>query len=143
MVIGASGSGALVTLVDRMSKLTKIGYILTKKAYAVRCKIQDIMQPLRDKIKTITFDNGTEFSDHEAIASALDAEIYFATPYHSWERGLNEHTNGLIRKFFPKKIPFQDVSEENIQRIENLLNNRPRKVLNYRMPNEVFFSNSS
>lgn len=143
LVIGASGSGALVTLVDRTSKLIKIGFISTKEAYPVRCKIQEMMHPLSDQIKTITFDNGREFSDHAAIASALDAEIYFATPYHSWERGLSEHTNGLIRKFFPKKMPFQDVSEENIQRVENLLNNRPRKVLNFKTPNEVFFSNSS
>ena len=143
LIIGASGSGALATLVDRASKYVRIGFIPSKKAYDVRCKIQDMMADIKDKILTITFDNDTEFSDHAAIQSALGTDIYFATPYHSWERGLNEHTNGLIRKFFPKKLPFQDTSDQNIQCVQNALNNRPRKVLNFKTPNEVFFSNTS
>ncbi|MEM6698626.1 MAG: IS30 family transposase [Bacteroidota bacterium] len=143
LIIGASGSGALITLVDRASKYVLIGFVATKNAYEVRCKIQDMMIGIKDKVNTITFDNGREFTDHIAIQKTLGAKTYFATPYHSWERGLSEHTNGLIRKFFPKKIPFKDVSKENILRVQNLLNNRPRKVLNFKTPNEVFLPNTS
>ena len=87
-------------------------------------------------VLTITYDNGKEFSNHEAIAKALNAKCYFAKPYHSWERGLNEHTNGLVRQYLPKKTSFKDVTNEELQSIADKLNHRPRKCLNYLTPFE-------
>ena len=84
--------------------------------------------------RTITFDNGKEFSHHEEIAKALEMDCYFATPYHSWERGLNEHTNGLVRQYFPKGTDLSAIQSNQIQFVEDQLNNRPRKVLGYRTP---------
>jgi len=78
---------------------------------------------------TVTYDNGMEFAAHQGIAADLNAHCYFAAPYHSWERGLNEHTNGLIRQYLPKSVDFKDVTNDEIQAIEDRLNNRPRKIL--------------
>jgi len=86
----------------------------------------------------MTTDNGKEFSDHKNIALALDAKIFFANPYCSWERGLNENTNGLVRQFFPKKTDFTKLTSEQIRKVEENLNNRPRKLLKFRTPSEEF-----
>ena len=94
--------------------------------------------PFKDFALTITADNGKEFSNHQKIASELGIEFYFAKPYQSWQRGLNEHTNGLVRQYFPKHKRFDEISDIEIQIVEDLLNNRPRKVLNYETPLEVF-----
>ncbi len=83
------------------------------------------------KRRTFTFDNGKEFSSHEQLAAALDISCYFANPYHSWERGLNEHTNGLIRQFFPKGTNFKIVKQTDVDRVVDLINHRPRKCLDY------------
>ena len=100
-----------------------------------------IIKALKNQpVHSITFDNGSEFAGHETIAKILKTQIYFAHPYKSCERGLNEHTNGLIRQFLPKKFDFQNVSNREIKIIEDYLNNRPRKVLHYRKPLEVFQS---
>jgi len=90
-------------------------------------------------VHTITLDNGKEFCQHEAIAAALQARIYFAHPYASWERGLNENSNGLIRQYFPKKYDFTRITNAELKRVAEQLNNRPCKTLGYRTPNEVFF----
>jgi IS30 family transposase len=94
------------------------------------------------QIKTFTFDNGKEFSGHERLGAELGVEWYFANPYHSWERGLNEHTNGLMRQFFPKGTNFKVVKQGEVDRVVDLINNRPRKSLDYRTPHKVFFSQS-
>lgn len=83
-------------------------------------------------------DNGKEFANHEIVSEELEAEFYFTKPYHSWERGLNEHTNGLVRQYFPKAKRFDDIFQEDLDKVEVLLNNRPRKVLNFETPQEVF-----
>ncbi|MBM3533909.1 MAG: IS30 family transposase, partial [Alphaproteobacteria bacterium] len=93
-----------------------------------------------DFVHTITFDNGKEFAAHQDIARALKTEIFFATPYHAWERGLNENTNGLIRDFFPKGTDFSTISNAEVAMVERLLNTRPRKSLGFRSPQEVFDS---
>ena len=90
-------------------------------------------------MRTITSDNGKEFTEHQRISKRLTAKIYFAHPYHSWERGLNENTNGLIRQYFPKNTDFTKITVERVQNVMNRLNNRPRKTLDYATPNEVFF----
>lgn len=92
-----------------------------------------------DKTWTITADNGKEFAGHEILAEQLNASVYFAHPYHSWERGLNENTNGLIRQYFTKGSGFVDITHEQVEEVMHKLNHRPRKVLNYKIPHEVFF----
>ena len=100
--------------------------------------IVKLLSPIKDRVKTLTFDNGTEFILHEKIGQALSAKTYFAHPYSSWERGINENTNGLLRQFFPKGICFSQVSQNEIKRAVDNLNNRPRKTRRYRTPNELF-----
>ena len=94
--------------------------------------------PLKHWVKTLTFDNGREFSWHEKLAENLDCNTYFAKPYHSWERGLNENHNGLLRQFFPKRMALDSVSEKEAFRATDLMNNRPRKCLGWKTPFEVF-----
>ncbi len=96
------------------------------------------LKPLKDHVHTITSDNGKEFAKHVKVARKLEAAMYFARPYHSWERGLNENTNGLVRQYFPKKTEFSKLTRQDVKRVEYLLNTRPRKALNYRTPLEVF-----
>ncbi len=99
-----------------------------------------LLRPLADQVHTLTSDNGKEFAQHEAIAEALDADFYFAHPYASWERGLNENTNGLIRQYFPKGgCDFTALTQRDIQKAMDKLNNRPRKCLGMKTPNQVFF----
>ena len=90
-------------------------------------------------LKDINFDNGKEFAEHELMGAYLKADIYFAHPYCSWERELNENSNGLLRQYFPKGMDLTDVTEEQVQMAVHRLNHRPRKVLGFRTPNEVFF----
>jgi len=137
-IIGKKQQKAIVTLVDRASKKTLIGKVATKHSNIVSDIIINLISPIKDITHTITFDNGKEFSDHENIAKKLGADIYFAHPYHSWERGLNENTNGLIRQYIKKGSSFDGISDEKIIFIQDRLNNRPRKILGYRTPNEVF-----
>jgi transposase, IS30 family len=142
-VIGKNHVGALVTVVDRKSKFTLIKNVPSKEAKVVTQALIEMIQPIKAITHTITSDNGKEFAYHKEVATALDAQFYFANPYHSWERGLNEHTNGLIRQYLPKKSTFTDLSKEQIIMIQNRLNHRPRKVLGYKTPYEVFFSEMS
>lgn len=137
-IIGAQHKGAIVSLVDRQSKFTFL-YGLPNKCSALATEaIISCLEMLPKKMKkTITYDNGKEFSSHEKIAKALGVKCYFATPYHSWERGLNEHTNGLVRQYFPKSTDLSIIPSDEIQFVEDQLNDRPRKVLGYRTPREV------
>jgi IS30 family transposase len=137
-IIGKQKTQAIVTLVERISKKTLIGRVGTKHADFVANQTVRLLAPLQSSVFTITADNGCEFAKHEFIAKALEANVYFAHPYHSWERGLNENTNGLIRQYIPKGKDFTEVSDSDILDIQNLLNNRPRKSLGYLTPNEVF-----
>ena len=137
-LVGADRKSALVTLVERKSLLTLCAPIAHKTADRVQRAIIDLLRPISDKVKTLTFDNGTEFTRHEHIAKALKAKTYFANPYASWERGINENTNGLLRQFFPKATNFNTVTQEQIDHALTLLNNRPRKTRQYKTPNEIF-----
>ena len=139
-VIGKGHRGALVTLVERKSLYTVIRSVLHKTAKAVRRAVVDGLTPYIDWVHTITYDNGREFADHEGMASDLEASIYFAHPYASWERGLNENTNGLIRQYFPKDRDLTTVTRYEIEQAMDKLNHRPRKSLGYRTPYEVFFN---
>lgn len=139
LVIGKHHKQAIVTVVDRKSKFTLIQKVSSKKAIEVKEALIAMMRPFKDKIHTITADNGKEFSKHEAIAEALDSDFFFCHPYSSWERGLNENTNGLIRQFFPKGSEFTHITNTQILEVQNNLNYRPRKTLGYKTPYEVFY----
>jgi IS30 family transposase len=137
-IIGARQKGAIVSMVDRTSKLTILAKISRKTAEETQAVLVERLTPIREFVQTLTADNGKEFANHQSIALALGADFFFATPYHSWERGLNEHTNGLIRQYFPKSTCFDDVSPDVLRKVETLLNDRPRKILNFSTPLEVF-----
>ncbi len=113
-----------------------------KTAAQVSASIIRLLRPHTQKVHTLTSDNGKEFSEHKKIAESLKADFYFAHPYASWERGTNENMNGLIRQYFPKRRDLRTVTDDEIQKAMDRLNNRPRKCLGYRTPNEVFFSKS-
>ena len=142
-IIGARHQGALLSYTERKSKLVRLAKLKSKATAELKRRSLKRLRPLAARVHTITVDNGKEFCEHEAIATALRARIYFAHPYASWERGLNENTNGLVRQYFPKKCDFTKISDTDVQRVEELLNNRPRKTLGYRTPNEVFFKQHS
>lgn len=142
-IIGKDHKGAIVTLVDRKSKYTLMRIVESKHADVVTKAIIDLLHPIKHLVHTITADNGKEFSYHEEVAKALDIKFYFCDPYSSWQRGLNEHTNGLIREYIPKKSKFDRVNRTLIVMIQNKLNNRPRKILKFYTPNEIFFKEFS
>lgn len=137
-IIGKDNSGAIVSMVERTSKLTKLVKVSHKTAEKVEKAVVKRLKPIKEFVYTLTADNGKEFSNHQIVSAALEAGFYFAKPYHSWERGLNEHTNGLVRQYFPKGRRFDDISSEDLENVEVLLNNRPRKVLQFETPQEVF-----
>jgi IS30 family transposase len=140
-VEGSKGTGFIVTHVDRKSRYTVAVKVADKSSEAINRAICARMKFLpADKIKTITYDNGKEFAGFKELERTLGMRSYFAHPYHSWERGTNENTNGLLRQFFPKGMDFRTITQTDIDKVEELLNNRPRKCLTYRTPNEVFWS---
>jgi transposase, IS30 family len=138
-IIGARHKGAILSCTERKSKLTLLRKLERKGAAEVERNFIDLLRPCAGQVHTITVDNGSEFSHHQRIAAQLETDIYFAHPYASWERGLNENTNGLIRQYFPKKSDFAKISQDHVRSVAARLNNRPRKTLGYRTPNEVFF----
>jgi len=139
-IIGKNHKGAIVSMVERRSKLTMLAKVSRNTAYDVEKALISRLSQVQDCVYTITSDNGKEFANHITISKKLKADFYFARPYHSWERGLNEHTNGLIRQYIPKSSNFESISIEKLQEIESLLNNRPRRVLQFLTPIEVFSS---
>lgn len=138
-IVGANHKGAIATVIERFSSLVKISHPTTKKANDIEIETIRILTPFKEDIHTITSDNGLEFANHENISNTLEYEHYFCHPYSSWERGLGEYTNGLIRQYIPKGTNFSTITPEYIAMIENKLNNRPRKALNWKTPNEVFY----
>jgi IS30 family transposase len=137
-VIGKQGGSVLVTLVERKTRWSTIGKAPNRTAQEVKTVILKCLQPLASKVQTLTYDNGKEFAQHQEISKELYCSGYFAHPYHSWERGLNENTNGLIRQFFSKGKDLSEVTDSEVQAVMNKLNNRPRKCLGFKTPNQVF-----
>lgn len=130
---------ALRTEVERKSRKIFAGKIPRKTATNTKRATLLLYEGIpKQAIRSITWDNGSEHSKHEEVSRELWIPIYFAHPYHSWERWTNEHANGMIRRFFPKGTDFDRISDEQLQNVVDYLNNRPRKILNYRTPNEVF-----
>ena len=137
-IIGAKHKGAVMSHVERKSKYTKLAKLPDKTANSVVKASRRVLLPLAHRVETITYDNGKEFAAHAEIASSLGALSFFAKPYHAWERGLNEHTNGLVRQYFQKGSDLSILSHADVQRVEDKLNSRPRKILGYQTPREVF-----
>lgn len=132
------GDTAIATFVERFSKFLRAVLMPDRSSAsfvaATKCAFETIPVALR---LTMTHDNGSEIAQHERITEHLQITVYCARPYHSWERGLNENTNGLLRDFFPKGTDFRTVSKEELDHAVDLINNRPRRSLNFRTPKEV------
>ena len=139
-VIGKGHSGALVTIVERVTKFTLSAQVNSKSAADVTLATIKLLGPFRQVVHCITADNGKEFAYHEKISRALSADFYFAHPYSSWERGLNENTNGLLRQYFPKGLDLKAVSQLEVNAAVKRLNSRPRKLLGYKTP-ELLMNN--
>lgn len=142
-VLGKGRRHLLVTLTERKSRLTRIYKVVRKTAQEVGDAVIEVLGPMMQLVHTITSDNGKEFAHHKRIAEELMADMYFAHPYASWQRGTNENTNGLIRQYFPKDMDLSMITEEDLQAVEERLNTRPRKCLDFKSPAEVFFGTYS
>ena len=138
-VVSCRGSkSALLVIADRVSRYTYIKRLEQKTSAQVSSAIKSTLHPYIKLAKTITYDNGCEFTLHENVNSHLEVQSYFCKPYHSWEKGTVENINGLIRRFFPKGTDFDTITDEQIKYVEDWINNRPMKVLNYKTPYQVF-----
>lgn len=138
-IVGVGKGAALHTQVERKTRLFKIRKIERKTAENTAEAMISIFSVIPEKLrKSSTEDNGSEFTKWETVSNELGIDIYFAQPYHSWERGSNEKANGLVRRFFPKRTNFDDVTDEEIQAVEDWINNRPMKCLDFRTPNEAY-----
>jgi transposase, IS30 family len=139
-IVGKGHHQALVSLTERKSKLTLLAKVEHATAEAVSAAMIQLLSQVGAPVKTITSDNGREFARHEVVAAALQAQFYFAHPYHSWERGLNENTNGLVRQYFPKGSDFGPITDAQVQAVMARLNHRPRKTLDFCTPHQVFYN---
>jgi IS30 family transposase len=138
LIIGANHKGALLTIVDRKTSFVLIEPLKSKGAVEVTKAVYNALIPYKKWAQTITSDNGKEFALHEQIAAKLELSYYFAHPYSSWERGLNEYTNKLIRQYFPKQMELDKVSIQDTLLVMNKLNSRPRKIYGFKTPNYLF-----
>jgi len=132
-IIGQNHKGAIITLNDRASGMLWMGKVETRDADIVRIKLSEMLDEIRPFIKSITADNGKEFSAHQFITDEY-CDFFFANPYSPWERGSNENLNGLVRQYIPKSSDFSVFSDERIKEIQTKLNNRPRKRFDYENP---------
>lgn len=137
-IIGKGRRGACLTVVERVSRYTRLAKLNRRTARATACQLRNRLRPLIKAVRTITGDNGKEFGDHPRVSSGLECDFYFADPYCSWQRGTNENMNGLIRQYLPKGRDLRTLTGPEIRMIENRLNYRPRKCLGYLTPHEVF-----
>ena len=136
-MIGKGHSGALVTIVERVTQFTLVASVPDKSAESVTAATIKLLKPYQGVLHTITADNGKEFAYHEQLTAELGAAVYFARPYHSWERGLNENTNGLLRQYWPKNTDFKKITEEEVVAVVAQLNRRPRKTLGFKTPDTL------
>jgi len=136
-VIGKGHSGAVVTIVERATQFSLVANVPNKSAEAVTAATIELLKPYKEALHTITADNGKEFAYHEQLSTELGAAVYFARPYHSWERGLNENTNGLLRQYWPKSTDFKKVMKKEVDRVVRQLNQRPRKTLGFETPENL------
>jgi transposase, IS30 family len=141
-IIGKRHKQAIVTLVERKSRLVLLHKVQERSAGAVTQAITHLLEPWSKDVHTITADNGKEFAQHEEVSRILKTDFYFAHPNAAWERGSNENANGLVRQYIPKRQSFDEITQAEIERVMCLLNNRPRKCLDFLSPIEVFLQYS-
>lgn len=138
LVIGKNNKSAIGTIVERKTRFTLILKLYSKKAEEIAEVFSRMLNQLNSEFKkSMTYDNGIEMARHEKITKNTGMKIYFAHPYSSWERGTNENTNGLIRRYLPKRTDFNEISEKQLRIIQEKLNNRPRKIIGYKTPKEM------
>lgn len=140
-LLGKGRQGRLITMVERKSYFTVLAKVEKGHAREVKKQIINALAPYKDKVHTLTSDNGLEFTMHESIAEKLNAEFYFTHPYSAWEKGLCENTNGLIRQYIPRTVSIREINPEQLAAIQKKLNTRPRKNLNWKTPMQVFMTN--
>jgi IS30 family transposase len=140
-IVGKGNKGAIVTVVERKSAFLLMAKLGGKKPRDLAKAVVRLLAPYKEKVLSITADNGTEFAGHKYIAQKLKTDFYFAHPYSSWERGLNEYTNKLIRQYIPKKTDFNDYNEQYINEVNMKINSRPRKKLSFKTPIKVLLAN--
>ena len=139
LIVGARNASAIGTLVERTTRYTLIVKLAARDAASVREAFEEKFNRLPDRLKrSLTYDQGQEMADHIQFTKNTKIAVYFAHPHSPWERGTNENTNSLIRDFLPQGTDFSKVSEEALLEIQNLLNDRPRKIHQWLTPNEVF-----
>ena len=136
--MGRRDNHCIVTLVERKTKYTLIGKLKARTTRELNKRTIQLIQQQTRPVRSITADNGTEFHQYEQIESATDTTFFFATPHHSWERGLNENINGLIRQYLPKGQSMADLTQEACNAIAKSLNRRPRKTLDYKTPEQCY-----
>lgn len=140
LIIGEEKRSAIGSLVERTTRLTLLVPLEAKDAFAVRKSFAQAFKRIPNQFKkTLTYDRGSEMSQHKLFTKETKIQVYFADPYSPWQRGTNENTNGLIRQYFPKGTDFKEVPLGAIREVERRLNSRPRKVLKYYTPSEKFY----
>ena len=137
-IVGKNHQGGLVSINDRMTGVIKIRLITAKDAAQVKEKIIQSLEDWQPFLHTLTSDNGKEFAGHKEISETLNVDFFFAKPHHPWERGSNENCNRLVRQYFPKGTDFSSISIEDVQKVEEKINHRPRKRHGFLSPNQVF-----
>lgn len=137
-IIGKGHQGAIVTLDERKSKLRLAAPLNHKRSTPVQTAISTLLSPIKDYVKSITFDNGKEFTEHKKVAEKLSCATYFAKAYQSWQRGQNENANGLLREYFPKAMSLKNIAQNSVFQAVHKLNSRPRKCLGFKTPYEAF-----
>ena len=137
LINGAQETGNLVTLVERKTRFTLVGRTDSKEAEKVTREVCLLLASLPQAARLgLTLDNGKEFARHEELTRTTGMDVFFARPYHAWERGTNENTNGLIRRLYPKKSSFAGIGQQELKRIDRYVNDRPRKCLGWMTPRE-------
>ena len=143
-IVGAFNKGAIVTLTERTTKMLLMKYLPNgKEAKGLAKAVIDLLLPYKDFVHSITSDNGSEFASHKLISKKLGVVFYFAHPYSSWERGLNENTNGLIRQYIPKGTSFEGITDKYIKQIQYKINSRSRETLGFECPKNLFFKKAA
>ena len=139
-IVGKDGHGAIVTLTERSTNMLFMRKLnMGKNAKELAKTVIHLLAPFKGRVKSITTDNGTEFACHEMIAKSIGTKVYFADPYSSWQKGAIENVNGLIRQYIPKNTSFSNISQQQITKIMQKINTRPREKLNFSTPNECFY----
>jgi len=138
-VMGGGSKDCLVTLVERKTGYALVGKLPDRSKGNLNKRLKKLIEHNPDRFRTITADNGTEFHGYESVEASSDVKFYFATPYHSWERGSNENFNGLLRQYVPKRVSQKHLTQYDCNRLAKKLNTRPRKRLGYKTPEECFY----